>query len=343
MGLKEFFGRIMPTTDTKAHLTSAEQDQVHNPYIAEGISSAMKPSDEIFKAYIPEFLYKPPYGYPRKVNLPFLKLLAKTSYIFSVIKTLTDEASSIPWEITVKDEFQDDGVDYAEQIKKITKFFNHPNGNPESFVDFLRMLIPGILEVDAGVIVKVFNVMGELDQMFVRDGASFLKNPNIFGYLGNRDDFIPPISMDLYTESQIRNLYSQELTRKAAYFQYGWTAGAMPVPFGKREIIYIIQNPRGDSVYGRSPVEILSDIIMNLDNSLSSSPRSSEEKIKFTRRELEVLNLICTGSSNVEIADKLFLSIRTIEGHKSKLISKTGVNNSIGLVMYALKNRIIEI
>jgi DNA-binding NarL/FixJ family response regulator len=88
--------------------------------------------------------------------------------------------------------------------------------------------------------------------------------------------------------------------------------------------------------------KLLTDIIMNLDSS-STAPKSSPDIIKFTRRELEVLDLICTGSSNMEIADQLFLSLRTIEGHKSKLISKTGVKNSIGLVMYALKNRIIEI
>jgi DNA-binding NarL/FixJ family response regulator len=89
--------------------------------------------------------------------------------------------------------------------------------------------------------------------------------------------------------------------------------------------------------------KLLTDIIMNLDNTSPSSQKSTFDSVKFTRRELEVLNLICTGLSNQEIADQLFLSLRTIEGHKSKLISKTGVNNSIGLVMYALKNRIIEI
>jgi DNA-binding NarL/FixJ family response regulator len=89
--------------------------------------------------------------------------------------------------------------------------------------------------------------------------------------------------------------------------------------------------------------KLLTDIIMNLDKPNSASARPTGEKIKFTRREIEVLDLICTGLSNAEIADKLFLSLRTIEGHKSKLISKTGVKNSISLVMYALKNKYIEL
>ena len=70
---------------------------------------------------------------------------------------------------------------------------------------------------------------------------------------------------------------------------------------------------------------------------------SSGEIVKFTRREMEVLDHICKGLSNAEIAEKLFLSLRTVEGHKSKLISKTGVSNSIGLVMYAIKNKLVEI
>ena len=89
--------------------------------------------------------------------------------------------------------------------------------------------------------------------------------------------------------------------------------------------------------------KLLTNIILNLDKPNTSSIRPAGENIKLTRRETEILNLICTGLSNAEIADKLFLSLRTIEGHKSKLINKTGVKNSISLVMYAIKNKLIEI
>lgn len=89
--------------------------------------------------------------------------------------------------------------------------------------------------------------------------------------------------------------------------------------------------------------KLLTNIILNLDNPKAGSIRPAGENIKLTRREIEILNLICTGLSNAEIADKLFLSLRTIEGHKSKLIQKTGVKNSISLVMYAIKNKLIEI
>lgn len=225
---------------------------------------AVSEAEDIFKAFIPEYLYKPPYGFPRKTNLPLLKLLAKNPYIFSVIKTITDEACNIEWEIGVKEKFSDDGVDYSEKINEITEFFNNPNKNGESFDTFLRMLIPAIYEVDAGVAVKVFTRAGKFDQLFVRDGATFLKNPDIYGYIGDRADFVKPMGEEQLTNETIRKQYDGILRNNAAYFQFGWTAGSMPVPFGKKEVVWFEMNPRYDSIYGRSPLEVLSDIVKTL-------------------------------------------------------------------------------
>ncbi|RUT78334.1 response regulator transcription factor [Ancylomarina longa] len=67
------------------------------------------------------------------------------------------------------------------------------------------------------------------------------------------------------------------------------------------------------------------------------------EVIQFTDRELEVLQLICKGHNNNKIAEELFISIRTVERHRANLLSKTNCSNSIAMVMYAVKNNIIEI
>lgn len=63
----------------------------------------------------------------------------------------------------------------------------------------------------------------------------------------------------------------------------------------------------------------------------------------LTNRELEILNLICQELSNAEIADKLFLSVRTIEGHRNNLLLKTGCKNTAGLVIFAIKHRIFDV
>jgi DNA-binding CsgD family transcriptional regulator len=68
-----------------------------------------------------------------------------------------------------------------------------------------------------------------------------------------------------------------------------------------------------------------------------------EDDIRLTRRELEVLDLVAKGFSNQEIADKLFISRRTVDGHKANLIQKTGSKNIVDLLVYAIKKGLVSI
>jgi two-component system, NarL family, response regulator DegU len=63
----------------------------------------------------------------------------------------------------------------------------------------------------------------------------------------------------------------------------------------------------------------------------------------FTEREIEILKLICEELTNQEIADKLNVSKRTIDGHRTSLFEKSGVKNTAGLVIYAVKNGVYKI
>lgn len=56
----------------------------------------------------------------------------------------------------------------------------------------------------------------------------------------------------------------------------------------------------------------------------------------LSERELEVLRAICQGLTNTEIAGKLFISPRTVEGHRNNMLLKTGAKNTAGLVVYAM-------
>ena len=62
----------------------------------------------------------------------------------------------------------------------------------------------------------------------------------------------------------------------------------------------------------------------------------------LTPREKEVLQLICKQFSSHEIAEQLFLSHRTVEGHRNNLLTKTGSRNTAGLVLYALKHKFLD-
>jgi len=79
-----------------------------------------------------------------------------------------------------------------------------------------------------------------------------------------------------------------------------------------------------------------------------ATPVTKKKKSKFdpvvplTEREKEVLVLVIKEFSNQEIADKLFISKRTVDAHKRNLLEKTGAKNVAGLVIYALNNNIID-
>ena len=75
---------------------------------------------------------------------------------------------------------------------------------------------------------------------------------------------------------------------------------------------------------------------------LALKPRQKDPAVTLTEREQEVLNLICKGFSNVEIASKLGVSTRTVDGFRARLFEKTGAKNAPNLVMYALKNGLVR-
>lgn len=61
----------------------------------------------------------------------------------------------------------------------------------------------------------------------------------------------------------------------------------------------------------------------------------------LTTREMDVLKLICSQKSTIEIAEDLFISPRTVEGHRNNLLLKTESRNIAGLVVYAVQNEIM--
>lgn len=63
----------------------------------------------------------------------------------------------------------------------------------------------------------------------------------------------------------------------------------------------------------------------------------------LTKRETEILGLVASGKTNKELAEALFISIKTVETHKTHIMEKLGLRNSTELVKYAIKNKIISI
>ena len=85
-------------------------------------------------------------------------------------------------------------------------------------------------------------------------------------------------------------------------------------------------------------------IALQENNKISSkSHHFSTLPINLTERELEVLKLICDQYASAEIADKLFLSTRTVEGHRNHLLTKTESRNTAGLVLFAIRHQLITL
>ncbi|HDR52736.1 MAG TPA: response regulator transcription factor [Mariniphaga anaerophila] len=85
-------------------------------------------------------------------------------------------------------------------------------------------------------------------------------------------------------------------------------------------------------------IEILNEILKYPDKA-SFNVFDSE----LTERETEVLLLICKGLTNTEIADRLVVSKRTIDKHRENLLQKTQSKNTVNLVIYAIKNGLMQI
>ncbi|OOQ60838.1 response regulator transcription factor [Mucilaginibacter pedocola] len=89
--------------------------------------------------------------------------------------------------------------------------------------------------------------------------------------------------------------------------------------------------------------QALNAIRNSANHKSNSNSLLSHLQISLTKRERQILELICKEYNNAEIADQLFLSVRTVEGHRNNLISKTNCRNTAGLVLFAIKFGLFEI
>lgn len=87
--------------------------------------------------------------------------------------------------------------------------------------------------------------------------------------------------------------------------------------------------------------KILNEVLRPMDEAGADAVAVSCEGLKISVREAEIIRLVAEGFTNKEIADKLFLSAHTVTTHRKNIMAKLGINNTAGMVLFAIKNNIV--
>jgi DNA-binding NarL/FixJ family response regulator len=217
---------------------------------------------------------------------------------------------------------------------------------------------------------KKLQIMIVEDQHIFRKGLIMLLKEmpgiTIFGEASNGEEFLKMIEKQrpdiVFMDIQMPVMNGIEATRQALDLYPGLKIVAISM-FGDEEYLVsmIEAGVKGfllktvEEYELKKAIELVSDnknyfsdellpvLTSSLVNRKSKPDHDLELKEELTRREIEILNLICKGFTIKEIADQLFISQRTVDGHKANLFRKTGVDSSVKLVTFAIKNNLYKL
>ncbi len=105
------------------------------------------------------------------------------------------------------------------------------------------------------------------------------------------------------------------------------------------EAIYTLRN--GYEFYAKTITNILLSSYIG-DKDIKKSEKENRQK-NLSNREMEIFKLFAEGISNRFIAEELFISVRTVETHKTNIMKKIGLKTTVDMVKFAIKNNIIEL
>ncbi len=107
------------------------------------------------------------------------------------------------------------------------------------------------------------------------------------------------------------------------------------------ELKKAIENVVTDGIYLNKHVSTI--ILQQLKTKSAQGQKLNDRTLglQLTSREMEILTLICKGMTTAEIAEKLFISVNTVEGHRKNLFEKTGARNAVSLAVYSLQNALV--
>ncbi|HAF31278.1 MAG TPA: DNA-binding response regulator [Bacteroidales bacterium] len=207
------------------------------------------------------------------------------------------------------------------------------------------------------------------DHRMFRDGVKSVlsdeANIELIGELGNGKDLYELLKSKkpdlIITDISMPDISGIEITRFVAenypeikvlvlsmhsneeFITKALSAGAngyLPKDTSMKELLEAINTiSRGDNYFNK---EISDTILKSIINKSKSSIESARSE-SLTKREKEIVNHVVDGFTNKEIAEKLFISIRTVDSHKNNIMQKLKLKSSVELVKYAIKNKLTSL
>lgn len=119
--------------------------------------------------------------------------------------------------------------------------------------------------------------------------------------------------------------------------------GYLPKDIDQRILSEAIEQVQAKGYYIDDTVaQVLRQGIKNEQKTDSVAAANTQVLIDLTEREKEVLALMCKGYNSSKIAAELFISFRTVEGHRTRLLEKTGASNAVSLAVFAMKHNMLD-
>lgn len=140
---------------------------------------------------------------------------------------------------------------------------------------------------------------------------------------------LPVLSLSMHDEVE----YISKMLQAGAH-------GYMLKNAGKQELVMAIKKVATGEKYFSSEVSYA--MMMNYIAGDGKKDRGPRDNVQLTKREEEIIKLIASEMTNQEIADKLSISLRTVDTHRRNLLQKLGVKNTAGLVRFAIQQRLID-
>lgn len=144
-----------------------------------------------------------------------------------------------------------------------------------------------------------------------------------------------------YPQIKIIVLSVHARARLIAHMIEGGCSGYLVKNCDKEELIIAVNSVFKNGFYINA--RVLEAIQQAASQKKKTIKSISPIPVDLSAREKEILQLICKEYNNNEIAEQLFISVRTVDGHRNNLLTKTGCQNTAGLVLFAVKYNIIEV